>query len=113
MKRKSAIILALVILIGVLFSGCGEGIGLGDETLVFEKGEASCKVKEFSNKSSITEFEPFQQYCQDEFPYPFSTPRFQNLECQGYETHSAYPIQFYPRGYKDRQKCKQDRFLGV
>ena len=62
MKRKSAIILALVILIGVLFSGCGEGIGLGDETLVFEKGEASCKVKEFSNKSSITEFEIPDEY---------------------------------------------------
>lgn len=62
MKRKTAIILALAILIGVLFSGCGEGIGLGDETLVFEKGEASCTVKEFSNKSSITEFEIPDEY---------------------------------------------------
>lgn len=50
---------------------------------------------------SFQHFEPFQQYCQDDLPYPISTPRFQNLECQGYETHSTYPKQFYPRGYED------------
>lgn len=60
------------------------------------------QIENYNQFESFQHSEPFQQYCQDEFPYPFSTPRFQNLECQGYETHSAYPIQFYPRGYKDR-----------
>lgn len=62
MRRKTAVILALVILIGVLFSGCGEEIGLGSELLVYEKGETSCTVTEFSNKSGITEFEIPDEY---------------------------------------------------
>lgn len=55
MKRKLSLIIALCLLITVLFSGCGEELGLGNADVKIKIENGVAKVTELPNKTGITE----------------------------------------------------------
>jgi len=62
MKRRTALILALVIIIGVLFTGCGEEMGLGNSEIKYSVSENSVSVTELPNKTTVKEVEIPDEY---------------------------------------------------
>ncbi len=62
MKRKSALILVLIMIIGVLFTGCGEEMGLGNAEIKYSVSENSVSVTELPNKTTIKEVEIPDEY---------------------------------------------------
>lgn len=55
MKKKTALFLALLFVISVLFSGCGEELGLGNDDVKIKISDGKAIVTELPNKTGITE----------------------------------------------------------
>lgn len=55
MKKKTALFLAILIAVSVLFGGCGEELGLGNSEVKIKVEDGKAVVTELPNKSGITE----------------------------------------------------------
>ncbi len=62
MKKRLALFLALLIALSVLFSGCGEELGLGNSDVKISVSDGKGIVKELPNKTGITEITVPDEY---------------------------------------------------
>lgn len=62
MKKKTALFLALLIAVSVLFSGCGEELGLGNTDVKIKVSDGKAVVTELPNKTGITEITVPDEY---------------------------------------------------
>lgn len=62
MKKKLTLFLALLIALSVLFSGCGEELGLGNSDVKISVSDGKGIVKELPNKTGITEITVPDEY---------------------------------------------------